>query len=335
MEVKKSMKIAVVNSSSFGKNFPEQLERLKALGEVDRIEVAKDMKGKELADKLMGYSMVIASVTPLYDKEFFEHKDETLLIARHGIGYNNIDVAAAAEKGTIVTIVSAVVERESVAENAVALLMDVMRKVTPASQKVREGKWSERSKFIGFEIKDKVAAVIGFGNIGSRVGEILKYGFNARLIAYDPALPPEEVIRRGAEPVSLEELLRTADIISLNALVTPQTYHMISDEQFALMKKGVFIVNAARGELIDEKALIRALDERKVGGVGLDVIENEPIDETYPLLAYDNVVITPHTSAYTFECLRGMGNKVVTDVERVFRGETPDDVVNKEVLNKR
>lgn len=335
MEVKKNMKIAIVNSSSFGKNFPEQLERLKALGEVDRIEVAKDMKGKELADKLMGYSMVIASVTPQYDKEFFEYKDETLLIARHGIGYNNIDVAAASEKGTIVTIVSAVVERESVAENAVALLMDVMRKVTPASQKVREGKWAERSKFIGFEVKDKVAAVIGFGNIGSRIGEILKYGFNARLIAYDPVLPPEEVIRRGAEPVSLEELLRTADIISLNALVTPQTYHMISDEQFALMKKGVFIVNAARGELIDEKALIKALDEGKVGGIGLDVIENEPIDETHPLLAYDNVVITPHTSAYTFECLRGMGNKVVTDVERVFRGETPDDVVNKEVLNKR
>lgn len=330
-----SFKIAIVNSSSFGKNFPEHLERLKALGEVDRIEVPKDMGGKELAHKLMGYSVIIASVTAQYNKEFFEYKDETLLIARHGIGYNNIDVSAAADKGTIVTIVSAVVERESVAENAAALLMDVMRKVTPASQKVREGKWAERSKFIGFEIKDKVAAVIGFGNIGSRVGEILKYGFNAKLIAYDPVLPPEEVIRRGAEPVSLEELLRTADIISLNALVTPQTYHMISEEQFSLMKKGVFIVNAARGELMDEKALIKALDEGKVGGVGLDVIENEPIDETHPLLAYENVVITPHTSAYTYECLRGMGNKVVTDVEKLFRGETPDDVVNKEVLNKR
>lgn len=327
------VKIAIVNSSSFGKHFPEHLERLKALGEVDVIKVPKDMGGKELANKLMGYSIIIASVTAQYNKEFFENKDKTLLITRHGIGYNNIDIAAATEKGTIVTIVSGLVERESVAENAVALLMEVMRKVIPASLKVKEGKWTERSKFIGCEIKDKVAAVIGFGNIGSRVGEILKNGFNAKLIAYDPVLSDEEIRRRGAEPVTLEELLKTADIISLNAYVSPKTYHMISKKEFTIMKKGVFIVNAARGELMDEKALIEALNEGKVGGVGLDVIENEPINENHPLLAYENVVITPHTSAYTYESLRGMGNKVVTDVERVVRGEVPEDVVNKDVFN--
>lgn len=327
-----STKIAIVNSSSFGRIFPEHIERLKALGEVDRFEVPQDMGGKELAEKLMGYSIIIASVTALYNKEFFAHKDKTLLISRHGIGYNNIDVAAATEKGTIVTKVAALVEREAVAENAVALLMDVIRKTRAASLKAKEGKWEERAKFIGYEIKDKTAAVIGFGNIGSRVGEILKNGFNAKLIAYDPNLSPEEIRKRGAEPVSLEELLRTADIISLNAFVDEKSYHMLSEEQFALMKKGVFIVNTARGALMDEKALISALNEGKVVGLGLDVIENEPIDETHPLLAFENVVITPHTSAYTYECLKGMGDKVVTDVERVLRGETPDTVINTEVL---
>lgn len=330
-----SVKIAIVNSSSFGNIFPEHIERLEALGEVKRFNVPKDMGGKELAEKLIGYSVIIASVTALYNKEFFEHKDKTLLITRHGIGYNNIDVVAATEKGTIVTKVAALVERESVAENAIALLMDVIRKIRPASLKAKEGKWEERAKFIGYQIKDKIVAVIGFGNIGSRVGEILKNGFNAKLIAYDTNLSPEEIRNKGAEPVSLEELLKTADIISLNACVTSESFHLLSNKEFSLMKKGVFIVNTARGELMNQKALIKALDEGIVEGLGIDVVEGEPIDINHPLLAYNNVVITPHTSAYTYECLHGMGDKVVSDVERTLKGEIPDEVINTEVIRGR
>lgn len=326
------VKIAIVNSSSFGRTFGEHMERLKALGEVERFELPKDMGGKELADKLRGYSIIIASVTALYNREFFENKDETLLITRHGIGYNNIDVAAATEKGTFITKVDALVEREAVAENAIALLMAALRQVVPASQKVKESKWSERAKFMGYEIKDKTTGVIGLGNIGSRVGEILKNGFNAKLIAYDPNLTNEEIIKRGAEPVSLEELLKSSDIISLNAFVDPKSYHMLSEKEFAMMKKGVYMVNTARGELMDEKSLLKALDEGIIAGLGLDVIENEPIDEHHPLLNYENVVVTPHTSAYTYECLKGMGDKCVGDVEKVLRGENPDNVINKELL---
>ena len=327
-----AVKIAIVNSSSFGRIFPEHMERLKKLGEVDRFDLSKDMGGKELAQKLMGYSIIIASVTPLYNKEFFDYKDKTLLIARHGIGYNNIDIEAATKKGTFVTKVDAVVERESVAENAVALLMTVIRQTALASEKAKEGKWAERAKFMGYEIKDKTVGVIGFGNIGSRVGEILKNGFNAKLIAYDPYLTREEIEKRGAQSVSLEELLKNSDIISLNALLNDNSYHMMSEKSFALMKKGVFIVNAARGGLIDEKSLIKALDEGIIGGLGLDVVEGEPIDETHPLFAYKNVVITPHTSAYTYECLKGMGDKVVDDAEKIAKNENPNNVVNKELL---
>lgn len=327
-----SVKIAIVNSSSFGRTFLEHMERLKVLGEVDRFDLPKDMGGKELAQRLMGYSIIIASVTALYNRKFFEYKDETLLITRHGIGYNNIDVEAATEKGTFISKVDAHVEREAVAENAVALLMSIIRQIGPASAKVKKSKWSERAKFIGYEVKDKTAAVIGFGNIGSRVGEILKNGFNAKLIAYDPNLTSEEIRERGAEPVSLEELLKSADIISLNAFVDENSYHMISEKEFSLLKKGVFIVNTARGELVDEKGLIKALDEGIVAGLGIDVVEGEPIDEHHPLLAYENVVITPHTSAYTYECLKGMGEKVVSDAEKVVRGENPDNVINKELL---
>jgi phosphoglycerate dehydrogenase-like enzyme len=327
-----SVKIAIVNSSSFGKHFPDHIEKLKALWEVERFELPHDMRGKALAEKLMGYSVIIASVKPYYDREFFEYKDKTLLITRHGIGYDAIDIKSATEKGTLVTKVAGIVEREAVAENAIALLMDVMRRVREASLRVKEGKWQERASFMGYEIKDKVAGIIGIGNIGSRVAEILKYGFGAKVIAYDPNLSEEEIQKRGAQPVSLEELLQTSDIISLNASLNEKNYHMLSHKEFSMMKKNVFIVNTARGELIDTEALIKALKEGKVAGAGLDVVEGEPIDENHPLLAFDNVIITPHTSAYTYECLRGMGDKVVSDVEKVLRGEIPDGVINKEVL---
>ncbi|HHW57216.1 MAG TPA: hydroxyacid dehydrogenase [Clostridia bacterium] len=327
-----SVKIAIVNSSSFGKHFPDHIERLKALGEVERFELPHDMRGKALAEKLMGYSIIIASVKPYYDREFFEYKDKTLLITRHGIGYDAIDIKSATEKGTLVTKVAGIVEREAVAENAIALLLDVMRRVREASLRVKDGKWQERASFMGYEIKDKVAGIIGIGNIGSRVAEILKYGFGAQVIAYDPNLSEEEIQKRGAQPVFLEELLQTSDIISLNASLNEKNYHMLSHKEFSMMKKNVFIVNTARGELIDTEALIKALKEGKVAGAGLDVVEGEPIDENHPLLAFDNVIITPHTSAYTYECLRGMGDKVVSDVEKVLRGEIPDGVINKEVL---
>ena len=327
-------KIAIVNSSSFGRVFPEHIEKLKNLGQVDRFNLPKDIGGKELADKLFGYSVIIASVTALYNKEFFENKDKTLLITRHGIGYNNIDVPAATEKGTFITKVYAPIEREAVAENAISLLLAVLRQIVPASLRIKENKWSERAEFMGYEIKGKIAGVIGLGNIGSRVGEILKYGFNANVIAYDPNISDEDIRKKGAEPVSLEKLLKSADIISLNASIDKNSYHMISEKQFSLMKKGVYIVNTARGELMEQKSLVKALDEGIIGGLGTDVIEGEPIYEQHPLLGYKNVVITPHTSAYTYECLKGMGDKVVSDVERILRGENPDNIINLELLKQ-
>ncbi|MGC9004458.1 MAG: D-isomer specific 2-hydroxyacid dehydrogenase family protein [bacterium] len=331
-EIKRKVKIAIVNSSSFGRYFPEHIQRLKRLGAVKRFELPSNIDGKSLAEELRGFSVIIASVKPMYDGEFFNHKDDTLLIARHGIGYDNIDLDSATAKGVLVTKVPGEVEREAVAELVVGLLMTVIRKIREASLAVKRGRWKERAKFIGWEIKGKNVGIIGFGNIGSRVGEILKNGFSANILAYDPNLSEQEIRRYGAEPVNLEELLRESDIISLNASLTPENYHMISDKEFSLMKDGVIILNTARGELIDEKALLSALEKGKIAGLGLDVVEGEPIGKEHPLLKFENVVITPHISAYTYECLKAMGEKVVSDVERIARGEIPTEIINKEVL---
>lgn len=325
-------KIAIINSSSFGRRFPNQMERLERLGEVERFTFPIDTTGKELAERLQGFDVLISSVTPFFTNEFFEHKDKTILISRHGIGYNNIDIAAATEKGTVVTIVSARVERDAVAENTVTGLMAVVRKTVSASQAAKEGKWSKRAQFIGNQITGKTVGVIGFGNIGSRVGEIFKYGFNTRLLAYDPFKRKEELEQMGAEAVCLDELLKQSDIISLHALLTNESYHMISEREIGLMKKGVYITNAARGELLDQEAVLKGLDQGIIAGLFTDVLEGEPIDESHPFFRYENVLVTPHTSAYTYECLRGMGEKVVSDVERMVRGEKPDNVVNSEIF---
>lgn len=321
------LRIAIVNSSSFGKYFPEHLERLQALGQVERFDFPTTIDGRSLAEALQGYNVIIASVKPYFTREFFEHKDYTLLIARHGIGVDNIHLPSAREKGVIVTKVTPWVEREAVAELAVALLLDILRLTHEARRAVYDSRWSERARFVGFEIKGKTVGIIGIGNIGSRVVEILRHGFGAYTIAYDPYLSPETIRQRSAEPVELDELLRQSDIISLNASLNEGNYHMLSYREFSLMKQGVFLVNTARGELIDEDALVAALESGKVSAIGIDVVEGEPIDGLHRLLRYPNVLIVPHIAAYTRESLRLMGEKVVRDVECVARGDLPEDRV--------
>ena len=325
-------KIAIVNSSSFGKLFPDHLDRLLEIGEVHSFQFAPDIPGDELAYALAGHDYIIASVAPRFSEEFFRHKDRTRLIARHGIGFDSIDLDAATRCGVVVTKVAGWVEREAVAEHAIALMIDVMRKVGDADARVRRGLWHERAQLVGFEIKGKTLGVIGPGNIGSRVCEIASRGFGARVIAYDPNQSPLDMAVYGASQVDLDTLLRESDIISLHCALTPSTAVIIGENEFARMKDGVFLINTARGELIDEAALVRAVESRKIAGLGVDVVTNEPAGADHPLMAFDNVIVTPHVSAYTMESLRLMGEKMVADVESVAAGRVPDEVVNKAVL---
>jgi phosphoglycerate dehydrogenase-like enzyme len=312
-------KIAIVNSSSFGEWFPDHLKRLEAIGPVKRFTFPNDIDGVTLANELHGYNLIISSVTPFFTKEFFEHKDELLIISRHGIGYNNVDLEAAKEKGTIVTIVPPLVERDAVAENAVANLMALVRQTVASSQAAKENRWQDRAQFMGNNLTGKTVGVIGCGNIGSRVAEILKYGFNTRLLVTDPNVDSEWVKKHQAEIVPLDELLQEADIISLNA--------SLNEAAFSKMKKGVYITNTARGALIEEAALLTAIDEGIVRAAATDVMISEPALNTHPYFKNEKMLITPHTSAYTFECLEGMGDKCVTDLERMIVGKQPDTIV--------
>ena len=322
-------RIAIVNSSSFGRRFPEHIERLSKMGSVTRIECESTMHGVELAELLAPYNVVISSVTPFFDEEFFEHKQDLLLLSRHGIGYNNIDVRAATRAGCQVTIVSALIERDAVAEASVALLLDSTRHVSESWLAGNEGRWEDRAGFIGPMMSGKTLGIIGCGNIGSRVAEIMGHGFNMRVLAYDPQPRASWAEEHGVEYVSLEELLHEADMISLNAALTPESTHILSEPQFAQMKPGVHIVNCARGDLVNEPALLAALESGQVGGYACDVMHEEPPKSDHPFFNHPKIIVTTHISAYTRECLEGMGNKCVEDVERLIAGAEPVNSVNE------
>ena len=224
-------KVAIVNSSSFGKIFSGHIDRLKKIGSVDYFQVDNEIPGKELAKLLSGYNIIIASVTPFFTKEFFDYKDELLLITRHGIGYNNIDIDAAKEHDTVVTIVPALVERDAVAENNITNLLAVLRKTVESSNRVKEDRWQDRAKFVGHTLFNKTVGVIGVGSTGSCVTEIVRNGFRCNVLAYDPYKSDLYLQTYGARKVELDELLTSSDIICLCANLTEESYHMISKNE--------------------------------------------------------------------------------------------------------
>ncbi|WP_103927253.1 D-isomer specific 2-hydroxyacid dehydrogenase family protein [Petrotoga sp. SL27] len=326
--------IAIVNSSTFGIYFPDLMQRLKKIGIVERITVDPQISGRELAVKLKGFKFVIASVTPNFTSEFFQYNKDVKLIARHGIGYNNVDIKAATESGVMVTKVLGIHERDSVAELAIALILICLRQIIPANKAVKENKWQDRRSFVGDEISKLTVGIIGYGNIGSRVAEIVKEGFGSKVIAYDPYIADKVIEKTGVTPVSFEELLKTSDVISLNASLNEGNYHFINKSAFDLMKNGVVIVNTARGELINQNDFIEALESKKVSAAGLDVLEEEPINPNNPLLKYPNVYILPHIGGYGKYSLRKMDEKMVEDIEKQIKGEIPEQIVNPEVIEK-
>ncbi|MBO3810052.1 MAG: hydroxyacid dehydrogenase [Candidatus Brockarchaeota archaeon] len=304
-------RIAIVNSKSFGR-FTDAIGRLASRCIVDQIEVSKNVSGKELAEKLSGYHFVVASVTPRYGEEFFKSNADVVMILRHGIGLDNVDLKAAEEHGVKIVAVPGYKEREAVAEHTVALMLSALRRVAEANDAVRKGGWQERAKFVSRNISSLTVGIVGFGNIGSKVAEILRKGFGSKVIAYDPYVQEEKMRALGVAQVSsIIELMAKSDIVTLHTNLSPETYHIISRETLMGARRGIIVVNTARGELIDQDALVEAIEKGIVSAAALDVVEKEPIGLEHPLLKYSNVVITPHIAAYTRESLAAMDETIV------------------------
>ncbi|MCS7124025.1 MAG: hydroxyacid dehydrogenase [Candidatus Bathyarchaeota archaeon] len=251
-------------------------------------------------------------------REVLEASKRLKVIGVHGVGVDHIDVDFAAKRGIrIVRTPEALAD--SVAEFTVSLMLSLLRKIPSADAAVRKGEWNRKyGDLVGAELMGKTVGVLGLGRIGSAVAKRLR-GFDVNLIYYKRNRNVELERLLGVEYVSFHELLKASDIITVHVPLTPDTYHMISFKEFALMKHGVYIVNTARGAVIDEKALYEALVSGKVAGAALDVFEAEPLSPDNPLTGLGNVILTPHLAASCEETLKRLAVAVAEKVVQALK----------------
>jgi D-3-phosphoglycerate dehydrogenase len=242
-------------------------------------------------------------------------------IGRFGLGVDNIDLPAAAEKGITVTYVPDYCIHE-VSDHAVALLLSLARKVPYSNKLVQSGRWEMPAVVPIHRLNGRVLGLVGFGNIPRRVAPKAQ-AFGIKVVAYDPYAPADAFKSLGVESVDFDRLLQTSDYVSIHAPLTPDTRGLFNANVFAKMKKGALLVNTARGPLIDEAALIAALESGHLGGAALDVVASEPLAKDSPLLGRDNLVLSPHTAFYSVEALNELQTKCASDVARVLSGEQP------------
>jgi phosphoglycerate dehydrogenase-like enzyme len=260
-----------------------------------------------------------------------------LVIGRYGAGIDNIDVAAATERGLPV-VYAPFGPTESTAEHAVLLIMATARRLPffeRAARRVDFGLQS-RPELMGMELEGKVLGVVGYGRIGQRVAEICRDGLHMQVRAYDPFQEPEMVVACGDTCVTdLMALARGVDVLTVHSPFTPETRHLISRAVLRAMKPGALLVNTSRGPVVDEQALIEALQDGHLGGAGLDVFDPEPPPAGNPLLQMDNVVVTPHIGSFTEDGRRRMGMAAAHGVVDVLSGQYPKYLANPEVWERR
>ncbi|AEH11036.1 MULTISPECIES: phosphoglycerate dehydrogenase [Protofrankia] len=268
-------------------------------------------------------ALIVRSATRV-DAEVLAAARSLKVVARAGIGLDNVDVVTATTRG--VMVVNAPLSNiVSAAEHAVALLAAVARRIPAANAALRGGEW-KRSKYVGVELADKTAGVVGLGRIGLLVAQRLA-AFGMKIVAYDPYVSVGRAAQLGVRLVDLDELLRISDVITIHLPKTPETIGLIGRDELERVRPGVIIINDARGGLVDEEALADAVRDGRVGGAGIDVFATEPTTSS-PLFELDNVVVTPHLGASTAEAQEKAGVAVARSVRLALRGEFVPDAVN-------
>ena len=258
--------------------------------------------------------------------------EKCVAIGRFGVGTDNIDVATATELGIPVTYVPDYCVDE-VSDHVLAMLHTWNRKIALFDQSVKSEGWGHLGLTMRIKrLRGKTIGIVGFGRIGQAVAEKAS-AFGLKILASDPVTPKEIVESYGGQLVTFEELLKQSDFVSLHAPLTPATEKLIGSREFGLMKDDSFLINAARGPLIDESALYDALSNGKIGGAGLDVmVENEP-PKDHPLMQLENILITPHTAFFSQESTLELEERAASEVVRVYKNIMPENLVNKEVLD--
>jgi len=308
----------LVTPTSYGANDPALRTQLESeVGEVVYNTSGKPLSSSQLVDMLKGVRGFIAGLDTI-DRAALNAADNLKVIARYGVGIDAVNLEAAREKNIIVTNTPGA-NSGSVAELTIGLMISLLRNIPSAVDATKSGEWT---RMRGISLEDKVIGLIGFGAIGREVARKLN-GFNCRVVAFDPISDYEIAAELKVDILSLEEVIRNADLLSLHCPVTEDTRNLVNTEFLEVMKPGSYLINTARGELINETALSDAIQSGRLGGAALDVFSKQPPDAENPLLSLPQVLATPHMGSHTDGATNAMGWKALNDCLAVLRGEEP------------
>ena len=317
--------------------FDEAIEILEEHADVEVYEGVDDAIPRELLlEKVADVEGLLPLLTERIDAEVMDAAEGLKVISNYAVGYNNIDVAAATERGIYVTNTPGILT-DTTADCAFALLMAIARRIPEADRHVKAGGWVHAwgpRMFVGTDVHGKTLGIIGLGRIGGAIARRAK-GFNMNVIYYDEERKRELEKELGVRYSPLKELLTESDYVSLHIPLTSSTRHMIGKRELTMMKETAFLINTSRGPVVDEDALYRALRDGVIAGAGLDVFEREPLSPESPLKGLDNAVITPHIASASVETRTKMATTAAFNLISALQGKEPPNLVNPEVLKIR
>ncbi|MBK5960073.1 D-glycerate dehydrogenase [Rhodoplanes elegans] len=314
-----------------------QQENIDRLRERFDVEINPDDRAytkDELKQKVAGKDAVLSMLTDTIDGEVLDAAGpQCKIVANFAVGYNNFDVAAATQRGVILTNTPGVLD-DATATHTITLMLSMARRIVEADKFVRAGKWGSWAPlfFMGLDVDGRTLGLAGAGRIGKNVARKAA-AFGMKILYTDVKPDPDFEKSVGARFVDKATLLAESDYVTLHVPLMPETRHWIGEKELAAMKPTAVLINAARGPVVDEKALARALKDKVIWGAALDVFENEPAVEP-ELLGLDNVILVPHIASATPETRMNMGRIAVANIVKVLSGEAPDTCVNPAVLNK-
>jgi len=308
---------------------PPGLERLEEMPNVE-FEILSEYHSTVLPQEVAGFDVVVTSTT-YWTRDSVNTSDRPILVQRWGAGFERIDLAAMTDADIMVCNAPRGVRRP-MATAIMTLLLSLTTSLFAKDRLIRQGRWEE-GQFLAEGLTGKTLGSIGVGSIGHELFRLAK-PFEMRHIAYDPYVKQDDLLDVDVSLVDLDTVLRESDILSISAPLTKETYHIVSARELAKMKHTAYLINTARGPLVDQAALTKALQDGTIRGAGLDVFEDEPIAPDDPLLSLDCVVLGPHSIGKTKEAFSGIWSEICEHIEQLAQGEIPHSVVNKEVLDK-
>lgn len=294
--------------------------------------IAPDKPHALPGDDALPAQAILASSIVYYDEPLFARLPNLRMVARTGIGVDNVDLEAATRAGVVVCNTPDG-PTESTAEHTVAIMLSLTKRIKQGNDNLAAGKWGPRGGvLVGIEVRGRTLGLIGLGRIGRRVAQICGRGLEMKVLAYDPYITPAQAAELGVELAGLDDVIAGADVLSLHVPVTTATHRLMDRARIANMKDGAYLLNLARGALVDAEALLEAVDSGKLGGAGLDVFDPEPPELSSRLRNHPLIVTTPHSASVTIEGRVRIEGMAVDRLLSYFAGERPQDIVNVDVL---